>query len=704
MKKLAVLLSGALLLTVFPVKPAPATAAVPATFTVDLANQYRPVTHVASGSLYGLAEEGRPADNLIAPTKPKMFTQMAPNGGQLPNGETTPIGDALKVAPIAERNGAQVTIRMPDIYPNFPYKWVGWDDWYKKVDSIIDARLKSSATNIYGYELWNEPDGTWNTAAAGSFNEGWKKTYLRIKQKDTQTKIIGPSITQYNESWLRNFLTYARDNKVLPDIISWHELGAPEGEYLDGPAPQYISKHMKAYRALETELGIKHLPISINEYGVVSEQAVPGNMLRYIAQFERSDVDTANIAFWFRPGRLSNLVTDKGSANGAWWLYKWYGDMSGQMAMTTPANPTALDLDGIASVNNTKQEADVIIGGGNGNRNVVVKGFASLPYFSSNAHVQVESTPWYGVDTAVSQPTHEFEGDFTIENGQISIPLSQLKESSAYRLIITPGKQSSISRYEAENAVISSANVFNNINASNRKYVGTIDNEDSSVQFTVNAPVAGNYNLNIGYANGTTAPSTQELIVNNQARTTLQYPTTDGWLSQGNSHTIQTQISLKAGTNILKFNKGKVGYAELDYIQLQPVGSFKVRVEAEDAKINDAKVARSSFASNRLFVGNIDNPDSSVTFSVYAPASKTYNMEIGYGNGTTGNSTQNLSVNNQASTVITYPKTGGWIANLPNVGTRQIMTVPVTLKQGENTIVFQKGSTGYAELDYIEVK
>ncbi|WDF52746.1 CBM35 domain-containing protein [Paenibacillus sp. KACC 21273] len=703
MKKLAVLLSGALLLTVFPITPAPATAAVPATFTVDLANQYRPVTHVASGSLYGLAEEGRPADNLIAPTKPKMFTQMAPNGGQLPNGETTPIGDALKVAPIAERNGAQVTIRMPDIYPNFPYQWVSWDDWYQKVDSIVDARLKSGATNIYGYELWNEPDGTWNTGAAGSFNEGWKKTYLRVKAKDKNTKIIGPSITHYNESWLRNFLTYARDNNVLPDIISWHELGAPEGEYLDGPAPQYISNHMKAYRALETELGIKHVPISINEYGVVSEQAVPGNMTRYIAQFERSDVDTANIAFWFRPGRLSNLVTDKGEANGAWWLYKWYGDMSGQMAMTTPANPTALDLDGIASVNNAKQQADVIVGGGNGNRNIVVKGFASLPYFSGNAHVKVESTPWYGVDTAVSQPTNEFEGDFTIENGQISVPLSQLKESSAYRLVITPGKQSSISRYEAENAAIVSANIFNNSNASNRKYVGTIDNQDSSVQFTVNAPVAGNYNLKIGYANGTNAQSTQELSVNNQASTTIQYPTTDGWLSQGNSNTLQTSVSLKAGSNTLKFSKGKTGYAELDYIQLQPVGDFKVRVEAEDAKINDATVSRSSFASNRQFVGKIDNPDSSVSFSVYAPASKTYHMEIGYGNGTTGNSTHNLSVNNQGSTVITYPKTGGWIANLPNVGTRQIMTVPVTLKQGENTIVFKKG-TSYAELDYIEVK
>lgn len=81
MKKLAFLLSAALLLTSFPATSASVSAAVPAQFTVDLATQYRPVTHVASGSLYGLAEEGRPSDQLIGPTKPKMFTQMAPNGG-----------------------------------------------------------------------------------------------------------------------------------------------------------------------------------------------------------------------------------------------------------------------------------------------------------------------------------------------------------------------------------------------------------------------------------------------------------------------------------------------------------------------------------------------------------------------------------------------------------------------------------------------
>ena len=37
-----------------------------------------------------------------------------------------PTGDALKVAPLATGAGAQEYVRMPDIYPNFPYGWVSW--------------------------------------------------------------------------------------------------------------------------------------------------------------------------------------------------------------------------------------------------------------------------------------------------------------------------------------------------------------------------------------------------------------------------------------------------------------------------------------------------------------------------------------------------------------------------------------------------
>lgn len=692
MKKMAVLLSGALLLGMVPALfvPAPVSAATPAPFTVDVSNLYRPVTHVASGSLYGLAEQGRPADDLIAPTHPKMFTQMAPDGQQLPNGETKPIGDALKVAPIAKRNGAEVTIRLPDIYPDFPYQWVSWDDWYGKVDKMVQARLDSGADNIYGYELWNEPDWTWNTNKAGPFNDGWTKTYNRIHALDPNTKTIGPSISKYDSNFIKSFLTNARDTNTLPDIISWHEL--------DGPKP--IIDHVADYRAIEKELGISPRPISINEYSTPAEEAVPGDLSQYIAQFERSGVDTATIAFWFRPGRLSNLITANGEKNGGWWLYKWYGDMNGQMALTTPGNSS--NLDGAASVSNDKKEIDVLFGGGSGNQNVVIKGLDGLSTFSGTASVKLESTPWYGVDTAVSEPTTVFTGNVAIQNGQITIPVTDMKSSSGYHVTITPASQSDITRYEAEKANVQGASVLSSSHASSSSYVGRIDHPDSYVEFTVNAPAAGNYNLTVGYANGGSSTSQQSLSVNRAEATTLNYPATGGWLDAADGAAVQQQIALKEGSNTIRLTKAGSGYAELDYIQLQQLESFKQRVEAEDAKVQGARIVNSSFASNDRFVGNIDNNDSSVTFSVYAPAAGTYKMDVGYANGTNATSTHTLTINGQAQDAVSYPTTGGWTANVPNFGTRQIVTVSVNLKQGDNTIVLGKGN-GYAELDYIEV-
>ena len=679
-------------------------AAVAPQFTVDLSNQYRTATHVASGSLYGLAEDGRPTDALIGPTKPKMFTQMAPNGGQLPNGETSPIGDALVLAPVAARNGASVMIRMPDIYPDFPYKWVSWADWYSKVDTMVNARIASGATNIYGYELWNEPNWTWDTAKAGAFNDGWKNTYLRVKTLDTTTKIVGPSIDKYDATWMSNFLTYAKNNNVLPDIISWHELGNPEGNNVDNPKPWTIKDHIATYRALEASLGISPRPISINEYSVIQEEAVPGSNVRYFAQFERNNVDTATAAFWFRPGRLSNLITDTAKANGGWWLFKWYGDMTGNMAMTTPSVTNALGLDGIASIDSTKQEAHVLFGGADGDSNIVVQGFGSASFFTNNAHVKVETTPWYGVDTAVSTPTPVFEGDFAIANGQISVPITGMNKSSGYNMVITPAAGTNNNRYEAENTTINHSTNYSNISASNGKYIGSMDFSDSYVQYTVNAATAGTYKMDIRYANGTAASSTHNLSINGGAAGAVTYPVTGGWLSSGNSGTVTVSVNLNAGSNTIRLSKGATGYAELDYVQLAKPAPFNLRVEAEKATVNHSVISTGDYASNNWFVGNIDYSDSYVEYNVNVPSTGTYSMEIGYANGTSANSTHSLSVNGGASTTVTYPTTGGWTkVYFPNNGTRKVMTQNVNLIAGSNTIRFTK-ATSYAELDYIQLQ
>ncbi|GIE95302.1 hypothetical protein Ari01nite_27670 [Paractinoplanes rishiriensis] len=313
----------------------------PMVLAVDLSKPIKPVDQAASGSLYGLGDEGWPADKWIAGIKPKMFTQPPPGATHQPNGEPAPVGDTLKVWPVAKRHGATVTVRLPDIFPSFPYVWQGDDYWYGQVEKMVRATLASGADNIYGYEIWNEPQWTWNPAW-GDFFAMWAKTHRLIRSIDPDTPIIGPSYDRDYEVGLRPFLTAAVASDTVPDIVSWHELGPVTG--------MQVETHVDQYRALEKELGVGPLPISINEYGSPRDAGVPGWLTRFVAKLERSRVDTANLAFWHKPGRLADLLVPKGGGSGPareadptgnYWLYQWYAGMTGRMVQVTPPAPTA---------------------------------------------------------------------------------------------------------------------------------------------------------------------------------------------------------------------------------------------------------------------------------------------------------------------------------------------------------------------------
>jgi hypothetical protein len=406
------------------------------------ANQtLRSVTHVASGSLYGLDTATIPADSLVEPLKPNTFVQMAPGGSQLPNGESAPGGDALKVAPEAAKAGARVVVRMPDWYPNFPYKWVSWSDWLSAVDTQIASVKSSGATNISAYELWNEPDWTWDTTNAGSFDAGWARTYQEVRAKDANTPIQGPSYSHWDLSRMTTFLKDAIANNAVPNVISWHELGG------DGS----IAADVAAYRNLESSLGLSPRPIAIEEYGTTSEVGVPGAMVGYVAKFERAGVDNAEMAFWNHYGTLGDTLTDTGaSPNGAYWLYKWYGDMSGTMLVTTP--PAQTGLDGAAALNSAKNQISVIFGGGAGSSAVTVNGLGALPAFGSTVHVKLEYTPSKGRTTAVTGPITISDADYTVSGGSVTVPVTT-NASDGYHLVITPtGTDTSLAgRYQITN-------------------------------------------------------------------------------------------------------------------------------------------------------------------------------------------------------------------------------------------------------------
>jgi hypothetical protein len=542
----------------------PATAAG-GTLTIDAGSTLRPVTHVGAGGLYGFATSTTPNPSILQALRLKQHTQPAPGVQQLGNGSTVPTGDALKVAPSVIGTGGQQSIRMPDVYPDFPYKWVSWDDWLGKVNKMVDDRLAAtSTTGINGWEIWNEPDGTWDTAKAGPYNDGWTRTYRAIRAKDAVTPIIGPGTTIYNRDFIRSFLENAKATNTLPDVIVWHELSQ---------GWQQIDEHVADYRALERSLGISPRPISINEYAWTDQVDVPSAALHYIAQFERTGVRDAERAYWYESGTMNGLLHE-GKPTASYWMYKWYGEMSGNMLPVTAAG----DLDGIASLDGTRKVVNGVFGGDYGTNSVRVTGLSG---FGTSARVTLSSTPETGRFTNVAAPTTLSTQTVSIVDGAVTVPVADMDARRAYQVVVTPasGPVTSYQQtYEAENATVVNAQVLGSTAASNGFYVGRIDGSadmrsDSYVDFTIEVPTGGQYALDVKYANGGASTSTQGLAANGSPFSTLSYPTTGGW---GRFGTVTTTVTLAAGFNVVRLAKGSPsfvggsGFAELDSVTVTP--------------------------------------------------------------------------------------------------------------------------------------
>ena len=121
--------------------------------------------------------------------------------------------------------------------------------------------------------------------------------------------------------------------------------------------------------------------------------------------------------------------------------------------------------------------------------------------------------------------------------------------------------------YEAEKAEVFRANVrTNEPNASGGSYVGGIDFSDSYVKYSqVVVPQAGNYNVDIWFANGL-SPSIGKVIVNGEVHS-IKYQSTRGW---GRFMAIKIEVPLNKGVNTIMFMKDQ-GFYELDNIVVRPL-------------------------------------------------------------------------------------------------------------------------------------
>jgi hypothetical protein len=379
------------------------------------------------------------------------------------------------------------------------------------------------------------------------------------------TPIAGPGFAGWNRDLMSSFLSNAKANNALPDVVVWHELGHTSAS---------IAANVAAYRSLEASLGISPRPIAINEYAWTDEVDVPGRVVNYIAKLERAGVSSADRAFWYEYGTVNGLVVNNNQPTGTWWPYKWYGDMAGNMVVTAP--PAQTGLDGFAAYDGTRKIVNVVFGDESGANTVRVTGLSAL---GSSVSVTLESAANSGRFTAVTAPTAISTSTYAVSGGAISVPVPNMDAGRAYHLVVQPtsGVPAYQQRYEAENASVFRAQRLSSGSASNGGYVGRIDNSgdarsDSYLDFVVNVPTARSYTMTIGYANATGATATQGLAYNGGAWSTISYPPTAAWGTFGS--TVSTTVSLRAGYNVIRLAKGSpffaggTGYAEIDYLQL----------------------------------------------------------------------------------------------------------------------------------------
>ncbi|MFE7764093.1 CBM35 domain-containing protein [Streptomyces sp. NPDC057438] len=643
----------------------PARAATTQVVTVDLGRTTGAVMHGANGTLYGLSDDGVPGDELVAPLHMTTVVQKAPDGAQHPN------GDALEIKKGYDRNGGgEVHIYMQDIYAQWPYENRGLSDYLAKVDTMVRKVAARADRDDFVWVPFNEPNGNWYpdlgssdsatyASALGRFQSDWTTVYEKIRSIIPDARIAGPNETHYDGRLMGDFYPWAKAHDVLPDITTWHELG-PD-------SLKDFESHLAHYRAVERKAGISERPVGINEYGNRRDQSVPGQMVQWMSMFERNKV-YADQAYWNIAGNLNDNAARTNIPNGTWWLLRWYAGLTGETTELDPPRPNTVDtVQGIAALDTSRKQAQILLGGTSGDVDTVIRNVPSR--FGKRINVTVERIGWSGYEGAAAPSVVSRTTATVAKNGSVTVPTTNLDAMSAYRVTVNPAGSGSptaeslpwSASYEAENAAITSGTVYSQGSLTNpygfatsgTKDVGSLNRSDSKVAFTVDVPKTGTYDLDVFYGNQSGGPATHTLTVDGGSPRTLTYGSTLNWTYRA---TASTPVSLTAGTHTLTLSKG-TNEVTLDKIDLTASRTPDSVYPATYADISGSPTFDYTASGTAGAGALVLNRRDKAAFDVYAPADGYYTVHADY--ASTGDGVLSLD----GATAATLAPTGGGITD-----------------------------------------
>ncbi|MFF3500989.1 cellulosome protein [Streptomyces sp. NPDC003247] len=600
----------------------------PRRLTVDLAAPEGPVLHGANGALYGLSDDGVPGDAVLAPLKITSITQKPEGGAQHPG------GDALTVSRSFFRNGGgDVLMMMQDVYARWPYEDLGLDDYLPRVDGIVEAVAAHPDRARFVHIPFNEPDQIWYELGVADrtryeanrdcFLRDWATVVRRIRAIDPDARIAGPNESFYHPRLLRDFLVFASREDVLPQVMTWHEL--------DTASLRDFQAHHDDYRALERELGVPPLPINIDEYGNRRDLSVPGRLVQWVSMFERNKV-YADQAYWDAAGDLSGSVVRTNVPNGAWWFFRWYAGLTGDTVRVVPPRPGAVDtLQGLASLDPARRQAQILLGGSAGDCEVVVRA-VPRPVFGRTVVATVAEAAWSGYEgphpapRVLARTVRAVTGD-----GTVTVPLRGLRPMSAYRIVLTPGGSGTpaapsvpwTASYAAQDATVTGGEVRAHGTADDAGgYAASgdrdvrLDAHAGRADFTVTVPADGVYDLAVLYGNASGAPAAQRLSADGGEPVTVTYPST---LNGAHRARKELTVELSAGPHLLTLDGGD---AEITLDRIDLTARTGVPSAAYEATLADIEGRPSYDYGSSAGVGTgalvLRRGDRAV-FDVYAP-------------------------------------------------------------------------------------
>ena len=372
------------------------------------------------------------------------------------------------------------------------------------------------------------------TPAGGNFYKAWEQYYKAIKEADPNATLAGPNSCAYgaqfsNGQSMKGYIQYCADNNCMPDIITWHELEtnclSPESglaEHMRDFKKIWANTDWTKYNAANNTTGTPEIPqICINEYAEMAYCGVPGRLVNWISRLEDEKI-TGCLPFWHQANNLNDLAAGANEGNGAWWLYQWYGNMSGK---TQPVSSTTSydKLYGVSTMDEAKRISTTLLGGYTGSIDVKLNNVTKTQTFKNAEYVNVtvQETAFSGFHGAANDTPVILKGIYPVaKDGSVTVTIENALFENAYNVTLTQAsetdaemaglilKGSSGDVYEAEQAALSGGAAATAAPSNPSYYMsGSGDRAvnmptGAELTYTINVPVDGKYKLEFVYGNG----------------------------------------------------------------------------------------------------------------------------------------------------------------------------------------------------------